>query len=86
MNTLLEKLQEAIDYAIADSGRINDIVAEMKKHGYDLCLVLESSVALSPIDAEPTAPVAESQPASNGEMELTAADLDFLQELNISTL
>ena len=50
MNFLLEKLQEAIDEAISDSGRINAIVAEMKRSGYDLCLILESSVAISPIE------------------------------------
>ncbi len=78
MNVLLEKLQEAIDQAISDSGRINGIVEEMKRAGYDTCLVLESSVAISPIEET------EPHPASTGEIELTPADVEFLQELNIA--
>ena len=89
MNFLLEKLQEAIDEAIAESGRINDIVAEMKRNGYDLSLILESSVAISPIEqTEPqefvAGPLVASHPTSAGDMELTADDIEFLQELNIS--
>ena len=85
MNVLLERLQEAIDEAISDSGRINDIVAEMKRSGYDLCLILESSVAISPIEeTQPSDSVPEPRLRLTGEMELTAEDLEFLQELNIS--
>ena len=78
MNVLLEKLQEAIDQAISDSSRINGIVEEMKRSGYDTCLILESSVAISPIEE------AVPYPASTGEIELTPADVEFLQELNIA--
>lgn len=78
MNVLLEKLQEAIDQAISDSSRINGIVEEMKRSGYDTCLILESSVAISPIEG--------TQPclASTGEIDLTPEDVEFLQELNIA--
>ncbi len=50
MNVLLEQLQQAIDEAISDSGRINAIVDEMKRSGFDLCLIVESSAAISPIE------------------------------------
>jgi hypothetical protein len=81
MNVLIEKLQEAIDEAISESGRVSAIVEEMKRSGYDTCLVLESSVAVSPI--EETEPK-DFVPASTGEIELTGEDLAFLQELNIA--
>jgi hypothetical protein len=81
MNVLLEKLQEAIDQAISDSSRINGIVEEMKRSGYDTCLILESSVAISPIE-ETSVP--DPRPVSTGEIELTPADVEFLQELNIA--
>ena len=83
MNTLLEKLQEAIDEAIAQSARIDAIVAEVKSCGFDLCLVLESSVAISPIEDNPADAVPEPR-LSLGDMKLTADDVEFLQELNIS--
>jgi len=90
MNLLLEKLQEAIDEAIADSGRISAIVEEMKRSGYDTCLILESSVAISPVavspmdETQPPDTVPEPRLASTGEIELTTEDLEFLQELNIA--
>jgi hypothetical protein len=87
MQFLLERLQVAIDEAIAESELINDIVTEMKKNGYDMSLVLESSVAISPIDEKAASAVPEPRLAlarKSGEMELTAEDVEFLQELNIS--
>lgn len=83
INVLLEKLQEAIDAAISDSGRINGIVDEMKSCGYNLCLIVESSAAISPIEDTPDS-VPEPQLQSNGEIALTELDREFLQEMNIS--
>jgi len=92
MNVLLDRLQEAIDEAISDSGRISAIVAEMQKAGYDLCLIVESSAAISPIsgvsqmeDAQPPIDFVPERPLlSTGEMQLNCEDLAFLQEMNIS--
>jgi hypothetical protein len=85
MNVLIERLQEAIDEAISNSGRINGIVDEMKRSGFDVCLIVESSAAISPIEeTTPMKTVPGPQPDSNGEMSLTGDDLAFLQELNIS--
>jgi hypothetical protein len=85
MNVLLDRLQEAIDEAISDSDRISGIVAEMKKSGYDLCLIVESSAAISPID-EKQSPDSASEPrsASAAETELNSDDLAFLREMNIA--
>jgi hypothetical protein len=84
MQFLLERLQEAIDEAIAESALINDIVSAMKNAGYDMSLVLESSVAISPVDKTQADTVPEPPLTCTGEMQLTAEDLEFLQELNIS--
>jgi hypothetical protein len=92
---LLGQLQEAIDEAVSESGRVGEIVEEMKRSGYDLCLMLESTVTISPLeggnmdaegkmDAEPEPRAASKVSASNGEITLTAEDLEFLQELNIA--
>src|ERR1700679_2244222 len=91
---LLAQLQKAIDEAVSGSGRIDEIIAEMKRSGYDLCLMLESTVTIAPSedrssDAVPEPRLASNMPASNmattaGEIELTDADIEFLQELNIA--
>jgi hypothetical protein len=90
MNVLLDRLQEAIDEAISDSSRIGAIVSEMQKSGYDLCLIVESSAAISPIEDTqlpifvPDPSLMSNETASTGEIELTSDDLAFLQEMNIS--
>ncbi|MGA2878983.1 MAG: hypothetical protein ABSG13_08545 [Bryobacteraceae bacterium] len=86
---LLGQLQEAIDEAVSESGRVGEIIEEMKRSGYDLCLMLESTVTISPIedqqpDVQPEPSLGSNVPASNGEIALTAEDLEFLQELNIA--
>jgi hypothetical protein len=98
MNLLLERLQEAIDEAISDSGQVNAIVDEMKRFGYDVCLIVESSAAISPVAVSPTEDtrVPDSVPdprlfsnvpymsATNGDIPLSAEDLAFLQEMKIA--
>jgi hypothetical protein len=90
---LLAQLQRAIDEAISQSGRIGEIIDEMKLSGYDLSLMLESTVTIAPseehpFDALPEPRLATDRPASNvpagAEIKLTDDDLEFLQELNIA--
>ena len=86
---LLAQLQEAIDEAVSESGRISAIVDEMKRSGYDLCLMLESTVTISPTedhqtDAVPEPRLAAPVQTSNGELQLSIADLEFLEELSIA--
>jgi hypothetical protein len=80
MNVLLERLQEAIDEAISNSGSINCIVDEMKRSGFDVCLIVESSAAISPVDG-PQHPDSAPDP---GDFQLTAQDLALLLEMKIS--
>jgi hypothetical protein len=79
---LLAQLQEAIDDAISESVRIGEIIDEMKRSGYDLCLMLESTVTLNA--NEDREPEAAPEPLISGEVHLTAEDLEFLQELSIA--
>jgi hypothetical protein len=92
---LLAQLQEAIDQAVSESSRISGIVDEMKRSGFDLCLLLESTVTISPTgDHQPDAvpeprlaadeEIAVAEINATGEFELTNEDLEFLQEMNIA--
>jgi hypothetical protein len=85
---LLGQLQEAIDQAVSESGRIGEIIDEMKRSGYDLSLILESTVTISPsqdhqTDAVPEPRLASSIPAT-GELMLSSEDLEFLDNLCIA--
>jgi hypothetical protein len=86
---LLAQLQIAIDEAVSDSPRVGEIVEQMKSHGYDLSLLLESTITITPSedyqpDALPEPRLSSPVSTSNGEMKLTDADLEFLQELSIA--
>lgn len=89
---LLTQLQKAIDEAVAESGRVNEVVEEMKRSGYDLCLLLESTVTISPMEGyepdalpEPRLELVDEAPSSaNRDFELSEEDLNFLQEMNIA--
>lgn len=80
---LLGQLQQAIDEAVAGSGRIGEIVNEMRSYGYDLTLLLESTVTINPINnQESDAP--EHGHTRSGEIELSDADRDFLRDLRVA--
>jgi hypothetical protein len=85
---LLVQLQEAIDEAVTESSRVREIMEEMKRAGLELCLMLESTVSISPTEDQPDAlpePRLASNPATgNGELKLTAQDLEFLRDLQIA--
>jgi hypothetical protein len=86
---LLAQLQKAIDEAISESNKIGEVIDEMKRSGYDLCLMLESTVTIAPSEDRPFDALPEPRLTSNssapvGEIALTDDDLEFLQELNIA--
>lgn len=91
LKDLVEQLGNAIDEAIADSGRIGEIVHEMERAGYDLTLVLEATMRFTPKDAatEEESRDAEfhsSLPAlmPTGKFDLTPQDQEFLQALKVA--
>jgi hypothetical protein len=81
---LIAQLQQAIDEAVSESGRIAELVDEMKLSGYELCLMLESTISICPSEDFERDAMPEPRLASNGEMTLTDEDIKFLQELNIA--
>jgi hypothetical protein len=96
LQDLVEQLGGAIDQAIAESERIGEIVREMEQAGYDLSLVLEATMRLSPkspsTEEELQRPeVAESEFHSSfpglapaGKFDLTPEDEEFLQSLKVT--
>lgn len=80
---LLGQLQEAIDEAISESARIGEIVEELRRCGYDLNLMLESTVSVSPSAGRVQDIASEPQWKSDGELRFTQDDLDFLRQMNV---
>lgn len=91
LKELVEQLGNAIDEAIAQSGKIGDIVQEMEEAGYDLTLVLEATMRFTPKgqagEDEPLAPELEasmSRLVPTAKFDLTPQDEEFLQALQIA--
>ena len=90
LQNLVDELSSAIDEAIAGSDRISAIVHEMERAGYDLTLVLEATMRLSPKDKRAEdfeeAEFACEMPAleTAGKFELTPEDQEFLQGLKVA--
>lgn len=81
---LLGQLQEAIDEAVKDSPRIGEIVEQLRNYGFDLNLMLESTVTISPIAGYQADSVAQSPLADGSNIELTDEDRAFLRGLKVA--
>jgi hypothetical protein len=77
-------LGEAIHESVIESEQIAGVVQDIRKHGFDVLLMLEATIGLNEVGAKP----AESSSDAGGEAEeggpFTQNDLHFLRSLRIS--
>jgi len=87
LQDLVDQLGSAIDEAIAESAHIGAIVHDMERAGYDLTLVLEATMRLSPkVEQRPFESEYEqlSLPIEvTGKFELTPEDQQFLHAMKV---
>lgn len=78
---LKNKLQDAINQSLNDSPRINRVLDEIRKQGYDVLLYIEATTSIIPKqDKDP-----DPERIVRGETEIcfSPEDKKFLKELNI---
>jgi hypothetical protein len=81
MRELIQQLGEAIHESVIESDQIAGVVQDIRKHGFDVLLMLEATIGLNEVDAEETDAVA----VQNGaETPFTQNDLHWLRSLRIS--
>ena len=85
LRELIQQLGEAIHESVIESEQIAGVVQDIRKHGFDVLLMLEATIGLN----EVTAREAESAGANGTEDgapagEFTPNDLHFLRSLRIS--
>jgi hypothetical protein len=73
-----KQLEIAINAALTDSPEVTDIIKDIRKHGYDVFLIIEATVGFSRRNGELPAAL----PAAR--LKLTAQDERFLRSLKIS--
>ncbi len=85
LRELIQQLGEAIHESVIESEQIAGVVQDIRKHGFDVLLMLEATIGLNEVGAK-NAESAETGAESDGESEgpFTQNDLHFLRSLRIS--
>ena len=84
LRELIQQLGEAIHESVVESEQIAGVVQDIRKHGFDVLLMLEATIGLNEVAAK------DAEEAESGTEEDEAAgpftpnDLHFLRSLRIS--
>jgi len=86
MRELIQQLGEAIHESVIESEQIAGVVQDIRKHGFDVLLMLEATIGLNEVMAAATKGEADTTAAETGEKTgaFTPNDLHFLASLRIS--
>ncbi len=80
LRELIQQLGEAIHESVIESEQIAGVVQDIRKHGFDVLLMLEATIGLNEVSAkESTEDDTESEEGT-----FTQNDLNFLKSLRIS--
>jgi hypothetical protein len=84
LRELIQQLGEAIHESVIESEQIAGVVQDIRKHGFDVLLMLEATIGLNEVTAK-DATDADGVPVQVGEDgPFTQNDLHFLRSLRIS--
>jgi hypothetical protein len=85
LRELIQQLGEAIHESVIESEQIAGVVQDIRKHGFDVLLMLEATIGLNEVGAK-SAESAEGSTDADGEAggPFTQNDLHFLKSLRIS--
>ncbi|HEY0784532.1 MAG TPA: hypothetical protein VGD62_01600 [Acidobacteriaceae bacterium] len=82
LRQLVQQLGEAIHESVSESEQIAGVVQDIRKHGFDVLLMLEATIGLNEVEEQPLQPA-----LGDGEEEgapFTAQDVSFLRSLRIA--
>jgi hypothetical protein len=84
LRELIQQLGEAIHESVIESEQIAGVVQDIRKHGFDVLLMLEATIGLNEVSAK-NADGAEGEAETSGVPgEFTRQDKEFLRSLRIS--
>ena len=81
---LIQQLGEAIHESVIESEQIAGVVQDIRKHGFDVLLMLEATIGLNEVSAKETESGAAGGEHDPAEGPFTPNDLHFLRSLRIS--
>jgi hypothetical protein len=84
LKELIQQLGEAIHESVIESEQIAGVVQDIRKHGFDVLLMLEATIGLNEVGAKSAESSDGSAEASGEAVPFTQNDLHFLRSLRIS--
>ena len=83
LRELIQQLGEAIHESVIESEQIAGVVQDIRRHGFDVLLMLEATIGLNEVSSKDASP-ADGTDESAGDGPFTPNDLNFLRSLRIS--
>ncbi len=83
LRELIQQLGEAIHESVIESEQIAGVVQDIRKHGFDVLLMLEATIGLNEVNAADTKEGEQGEEAGEAGA-FTQNDLHFLRSLRIS--
>ncbi len=84
LRELIQQLGEAIHESVIESEQIAGVVQDIRKHGFDVLLMLEATIGLNEVVALAKRGEAGRSPGEGEAGTFTQNDLHFLRSLRIS--
>lgn len=82
LRELIQQLGEAIHESVIESEQIAGVVQDIRRHGFDVLLMLEATIGLNEVSSKETD--ADEGEETEGEAPFTQNDRDWLRSLRIS--
>jgi uncharacterized protein (UPF0335 family) len=80
LRELIQQLGEAIHESVIESEQIAGVVQDIRKHGFDVLLMLEATIGLNEVSAKE----ASEEDSASEDGTFTQNDLNFLKSLRIA--
>jgi hypothetical protein len=84
LRELIQQLGEAIHESVIESEQIAGVVQDIRRHGFDVLLMLEATIGLNEVTAKEAADTEAGGEETGEEGPFTPNDLHFLRSLRIS--
>jgi hypothetical protein len=89
LKSLIQQLGEAIHESVAESEQIAGVVQDIRRHGFDVLLMLEATIGLNELEQQPTAQLAatsstEAVAEPEARVPFSSNDVNFLKSLRIA--
>lgn len=83
LRELIQQLGEAIHESVIESEQIAGVVQDIRRHGFDVLLMLEATIGLNEVSKESEEGDANAETSADGGP-FTKNDVNFLRSLRIS--